>query len=107
MSKTAKKINDTDIEPVEFKCVIRLDPIEEKTVGGIIIPDPRRDRAQMAATRATLLACGGNAFEDWKGRKPVAGDRVEVEKYAGVTREADPTDLIRIIHDREILAVLT
>lgn len=100
-------INDTGIEPVEFRCVIRLDPIEEKTVGGIIIPDQRKDRSQMAATRATLLACGGNAFEDWKGRKPVAGDRVEVSKYAGVTREADPTDLVRIIQDKEILGVLT
>lgn len=102
-------INDTGIEPVEYKCVIRLDPVEEKTIGGIIIPDDRKDRSQMAATRATLLACGGDAFTnpDWKGRVPKVGDRVEVSKYAGVTREADPTDLVRIIQDKEILAVLT
>ncbi len=100
-------INDTGSEPVEFRCVIRLDPAEEKTIGGIIIPDDRKDRSQMAATRATLLACGGNAFQDWKGLIPVPGDRVEVSKYAGVTREADPTDLVRIIQDKEILAVLT
>ncbi len=99
-------INDTGIEPVDYKCVIRLDPTEEKTIGGIIIPDDRKDRTQMAATRATLLACGGNAFKDWDGRKPIPGDRVEVSKYAGVTREADPTDLVRIIQDKEILAVL-
>ena len=111
MNKTAKvmsfPINDTGIEPVEYRCVIRLDPIEEKTIGGIIIPDDRKDRNQMAATRATLLACGGNAFMDWEGRKPVVGDRIEVSKYAGITREADPTDLVRIIHDKEILGVLT
>ncbi len=112
MSKTAKvtpinPINDTGIKPVDYKCVIRLDPAEEKTIGGIIIPDDRKDRSQMAATRATLLACGGNAFQDWKGLIPVPGDRVEVSKYAGVTREADPTDLVRIIQDKEILAVLT
>lgn len=100
-------INDTGIEPVDYKCVIRLFPAEEKTIGGIIIPDDRKDRDQMAATRATLLACGGNAFKDWDGRKPVPGDRVEVSKYAGVTREADPTDLVRIIQDKEILGVLT
>ncbi len=100
-------INDTGSEPVEFRCVIRLDPAEEKTIGGIIIPDDRKDRSQMAATRATLLACGGNAFQDWKGLIPAPGDRIEVSKYAGVTREADPTDLVRIIQDKEILAVLT
>ena len=112
MSKTAKvtpikPINDTGIKPVEFRCIIRLIPVAEKTIGGIIIPDDRKDRSQMAATRATLLACGGNAFQDWKGYKPVAGDLVEVSKYAGVTREADPTDLVRIIQDKEILGVLT
>jgi co-chaperonin GroES (HSP10) len=102
-------INDTGIEPVEFKCVVRLDPKEEVTSGGIFIPQERRDRNQMAATEGTLLACGGNAFTlpDWKGRKPELGDRVMISKYAGITREADPTDLIRVVHDKEILAVLT
>ena len=107
VAKLPMNLNDTGIEPVEFRCVVRLDPVEEKTVGGIIIPDERRDRGQMAATDATLLACGGNAFQDWNGRKPVAGDRVMISKYAGITREADPTDLIRVVNDKEILAVLT
>ncbi len=101
-----RPINDTGIEPVEFKCVVRLDPKEEVTSGGIIIPEERRDRNQMAATEGTLLAVGGNAFMDWEGRKPVPGDRVMVSKYAGIIREADPTDLIRVVHDKEILAVL-
>ena len=103
----AVPINDTNIKPMEFKCVVRLDPVEEKTVGGIIIPDERRDRGQMAATDATLIAVGGNAFQDWNGEVPKPGDRVMISKYAGITREADPTDLIRIVNDKEILAVLT
>ncbi len=97
--------NDTGIEPVEFKCVVRLDPIEEVTSGGII--KVHVDREQMAHTQATLLAVGGNAFEDWNGRTPKPGDRIMITKYSGITREADPTDLIRVIHDKEILAVLT
>ncbi len=108
MSKTAKvvslPVNDSGCIPVEYKCVVRLDPVEEKTSGGII--KVHTDREQMAHTKATLLAIGGNAFEDWKGRKPVPGDRIMITKYSGITREADPTDLIRVIHDKEILAVL-
>jgi co-chaperonin GroES (HSP10) len=99
-----KPINDTGIEPVEYKCVVKLDPVEETTSGGII--KVHIDREQMAHTQATLLAVGGNAFDDWKGRKPVPGDRIMITKYSGITREADPTDLIRVIHDKEILAVL-
>ena len=97
-------INDTGIEPVEFKCVVRLDPIEQVTSGGII--KVHVDREQMAHTQATLLAVGGNAFQDWNGRTPRPGDRIMITKYSGITREADPTDLIRVIHDKEILAVL-
>lgn len=104
--KTTLTINDTGIEPVEFRCVVRLDPKEKVTAGGVHIPEMRRDRDQMAATEGTLLAIGGNAFQDWTGRKPVVGDRIMVSKYAGITREADPTDLIRVVNDKEILAVL-
>lgn len=105
-------INDTGIEPVEYRCVVRLDTLkdddgEQKSAGGIIIPQDRTDRDQMAYTKATLLAHGGNAFSDWKGLIPQVGDRVMVAKYAGITREADPTDLIRLVTDKEILAVLT
>lgn len=101
----SKKINDTGIEPVEYKCVVRLDPVEEITSGGII--KVHVDREQMAHTQALLLAVGGNAFEDWKGTTPKPGDRIMITKYSGITREADPTDLIRVIHDKEILGVLT
>ena len=108
MSKTAKvmpfPINDSGVLPVEFKCVVKLDPIEEKSSGGIIMVDA--DRKQMAHTKATLLDVGGNAFEDWKGRIPKPGDRIMITKYSGITKEADPTNLIRVIHDKEILAVL-
>lgn len=105
-------INDTGIEPVEYRCVVRLDSVktdghDQVTEGGIIIPPDRSDRDQMAYTKATLLACGGNAFEDWKPPIPKAGDHVMVAKYAGITREADPTDLIRLVTDKEILAVLS
>ena len=78
-------INDTGIEPVEYRCVVRLDTLkdddgDQKSAGGIIIPQDRTDRDQMAYTKATLLAVGGNAFGDWEGRIPQVGDRVMVAK---------------------------
>ncbi len=105
--KYTAAINDTGIEPVEFKCVVRLDSKDKISAGGVHLPQLTQDRDQMSATTGTLLACGGNAFEDWNGRKPAPGDRIMVSKYAGITREADPTDLVRVMNDKEILAVLT
>ncbi len=104
--------NDTGIEPTDYNCVVRLDSLkgddkDQTSAGGIIIPQERTDRDQMAYTKATLLEAGGNAFNDWTGRIPAPGDKIMVSKYAGITREADPTDLIRVLKDKEILAVLT
>ena len=110
MSKT-KKINDTGIRPTDYNCVVRLDTLKDEDgdqkIGNIIIPSERSDRDQMAYTRATLLEAGGNAFNDWNGCIPIPGDKIMVSKYAGITREADPTDLIRVLKDKEILAILT
>ncbi len=112
VNQTVLKINDTGIEPTDYNCVVRLDTLKDDdgdqvSDGGIIIPQERTDRDQMAYTKATLLEAGGNAFNDWTGCIPVPGDKIMVSKYAGITREADPTDLIRVLKDKEILAVLT
>ena len=107
-----KDINNTGLKPTDYNCVVRLDTLkdddgDQRSEGGIIIPQERSDRDQMAYTKATLLEAGGNAFNDWNGCIPVPGDKIMVSKYAGITREADPLDLIRVVKDKEILAVLT
>ena len=96
------------IQPVEFKVLVKLIEIGEKTVGGIIIPDERHDRDQWAQTEAELIAVGGNAFEDWneKGPIPKVGDRVLVSKYAGERPDKDESNPHRICMDKDICAIL-
>ena len=99
--------NETGMTPLEYKVLVKLDPVEEKTSGGIILLDERKERDQMAATAGTLIAVGGNAFEDWKGRKPVEGERVLISKYAGQTPKAGDTEsLYRFCQDKDIIAVI-
>jgi co-chaperonin GroES (HSP10) len=99
-------VNDSGMIPVEYRCVVRLDPVEEVTAGGIIKPQMRAAMDQMAATEAVLLAVGGNAFSDWADPVPQVGDKVMINKYAGQFREANPEDRDRLIQDKDILAVL-
>ena len=102
-----KPLNPTGIHPVEYKCLVRLDPVEEKTAGGIIVPDMRSDMDQAAQTFATLIEAGGNAFEDWNGTRPQVGDRILISKYAGQAPKAgDITDLYRLCNDKDIVAVV-
>lgn len=95
------------IHPVEYRVVVRLDPVAEK-VGSIFIPDESRERDQMAMTEATLVSASAMAFEDWKGTIPQPGDRVLIAKYAGTEPKAGDVgkSLLRICNDKDIVAVL-
>jgi len=99
--------NESGMMPVEYKVLVKLDPVEEKTKGGIIITEERKERDQMAGTEGTLVAIGGNAFSDWSGLIPRKGNRVLISKYAGQTPKAgDTKDLYRFCNDKDIIAVI-
>ena len=96
----------SQIQPVEYKVLIELERLEEKTIGGIIRPIERLERDQMAQTTATLIAVGGNAFSDWVGPIPKVGDKVLVDKYAGVRPDRDESNPLRLCMDKDICAIL-
>lgn len=97
--------NESGIVPVEYRCVVKLDAVDNKK-GSILLPEDRVDRNQMAAVHGELIAVGGNAFHDWNEPVPKVGDRVVIKKYGGQFTEADPGDLYRLVQDKEILGVL-
>lgn len=109
-------MNESAITPVEYKCLIRLDPVQEKTAGGILLPDDRKERDQMAATEATLLKVGGMAFHElsangqfvpWMDPVPRPGQRVLVNKYAGqAPKSGDTRSTVRLCNDKDIIAVM-
>lgn len=105
--------NPSGIRPVEYKCLVKPYEIHETDEqirsakdAGIIIPEQETDREQMAQVIALLVACGGNAFEDWKGPTPKPGDRIMMAKYAGVYADGIDGRKYRLIHDKDIAAVL-
>ena len=69
------------------------------------IVDTRMERERMAQTEGTLVAAGGNCFEDWKGVIPSVGDKVLFDKYAGATKVVDGVTY-RLINDTDILAIV-
>lgn len=98
--------NMTGIIPTEYRVLIKPDPVEEKTAGGIIIPERQKDREQAGTQTGTVVASGGNAFSDWKDeRTPQPGDRVVYQKYAGMTFDSGGVEY-RIMDDKEVAALL-
>jgi hypothetical protein len=43
-------------KPLEFNVVIELDPVEEKTAGGIILPPSTKEADKLACEEGTLVA---------------------------------------------------
>ena len=101
--------NPSGIHPIEYKCLVKPDKIEEKTAGGIIKPQMTRDRDQHAVTTGTLVDYSALAFsfEDGaRGYAPKLGTRVVYGKYLGSEIEGKDGETYRLINDRDISAFL-
>jgi co-chaperonin GroES (HSP10) len=86
--------------------------VDEKTKGGIILPDETKERDQFAQMQGTLIAVSPLAFTyadkvDWGDyAKPKPGDKVMFARYAGAAVKGKDGADYRIISDKDISAVL-
>ncbi len=100
------------IKPTEYKVLIEPSKVDEKTKGGIIIPDERKDRDQFAQMEGTLVAVSPLAFSyadeaTWgDAEKPKPGDKVMFAKYAGAAVKGMDGKDYRLVNDKDIGAVL-
>jgi chaperonin GroES len=90
------------IRPLDDRVVVEPLEAEEKTAGGILLPDTAREKPQ----RGRVIAVGpGRLLEDGK-RQPVAvavGDEVLYGRYAGNEVELHGKEL-KIMRESDLLA---
>jgi chaperonin GroES len=102
-----RDINTSGIQPVEYKVLILPDEIEERTAGGLFLPDNVREKEELAQVKGILIEKGGNAFEDWGKPVPDIGDRVYVAKYAGIRVEGVDGKMYQLANDKDIAGIIT
>ncbi|HSN92111.1 MAG TPA: co-chaperone GroES [Anaeromyxobacteraceae bacterium] len=94
----------TKIRPLQDRIIVKRVQEEEKTKGGIIIPDTAKEKP----IEGKVLAAGnGKVLEDGKVR-PLdvkAGDRVLFSKYAGTEIKIDGEEHL-IMREEDILGVI-
>jgi chaperonin GroES len=92
------------IRPLADRVVVKRTKEEEKTKGGIIIPDSAKEKP----VEGLVIAVGnGKALKDGKLR-PLdvkAGDRVLFGKYSGTEVKLDGEEHV-ILREDDLLAVL-
>lgn len=93
-----------NIKPLHDRVLIRRIDEEEKTKGGIIIPDSAKEKPM----EGEIVACGnGKAMEDGKIRplQVKKGDRVLFAKYAGTEVKINGQEHL-ILSEDEILGIV-
>jgi chaperonin GroES len=92
------------VVPLGEKVVVKRLDAEEKTAGGIVLPDSAREKPQegriLSVGDGQLLADGGRATPQVS-----EGDRVLFTSYAGSEVVVDDDELL-IMGESDILAVL-
>ncbi len=84
------------IKPMGDRVLVKMEQIQEKTAGGIFIPQTAQEKTQVAS----VLEVGDD--ETIKVKK---GDRVMYDKYAGTTVKVDGEEHL-ILHMSDIMAVI-
>jgi chaperonin GroES len=92
------------IRPLQDRIIVKRVQEEEKTKGGIIIPDTAKEKP----IEGKVIAAGnGKVLEDGKVR-PLdvkAGDRILFSKYAGTEIKIDGEEHL-IMREEDILGVI-
>jgi chaperonin GroES len=92
------------IRPLQDRVLVKRLEEEEKTKGGIIIPDTAKEKPQMGK----VIAAGkGKKTEDGKvvPLDVKAGDKILFSKYAGTEVKVDGDELL-IMREDDILGIV-
>jgi chaperonin GroES len=93
------------IRPLQDRVLIKRVAEEEKTKGGIIIPDTAKEKP----VEGEVLAVGSGRIQKDGSVRPLdvkKGDRVLFTKYGGTDVKLDGDDVM-IMREDDILAVIT
>ena len=88
-----------NIKPLSDRVVILPNPAEEKTAGGLFIPDTAKEKPLMGTVKAV-----GPGTADVK-KEVAVGDTVMYGKYAGTEIHIDGTDYL-IMKQADIMAIM-
>ena len=90
--------------PLQDRVLVRRIEADEKTAGGIIIPDTAKEKP----SQGEVVAVGPGARDDKGGLVPLdvkPGDRVLFGKWSGTEVKIDGEDLL-IMKESDILGIL-
>lgn len=92
------------LKPLADRVVVKLVSAEEKTQGGIVLPDTAKEKPQ----EAEVVAVGPGKLLDNGSRQPMevkVGDKVIIAKFSGTEVKYDGEEYL-ILRESDILAIM-
>lgn len=97
-------VSSANIKPLADRVLVRPQEHEERTKGGIVLPDTAKEKPQMGKVLAVgpgrLLESGQRVAMEVK-----EGDTILYSKYAGTEIKVNGEELL-LINERDILAIV-
>ncbi|WP_298780698.1 co-chaperone GroES [uncultured Fretibacterium sp.] len=93
-----------NLKPLGDRIVVKVLSREEKTKGGIVLPDTAKEKP----TEGEVIAVGTGKVLDNGQKLPIevkVGDRIIFSKYAGTEVQLDGEDYV-IFSERDVLAIV-
>ncbi len=90
------------LHPIDDHLVVEIEAAEERTVGGIVLPETAKEKPQ----RGKVIAVGNGKLLENGERLPLlvkVGDRVLFGKYAGTEVKYEGVEY-KILRENDILA---
>ena len=100
----AISINVSTVKPLGGRVFVKVSPSEEKTAGGILLPDTAKEKPQVGE----VVAVGPGKRNDDGSRSPLevgVGDKVLYSKYAGTDIKLGGDDYV-LLTEKDILAAV-
>jgi chaperonin GroES len=94
-----------NLRPLDDRVVVEPTEAEEKTAGGIVLPDSAKEKPQ----RGRIVAVGAGVLSDEGKRIALSvavGDTVVFGKYSGTDIKVEGKEL-KIMREKDILAKIT
>jgi chaperonin GroES len=100
----AISINVTTVKPLGDRVFIKVSASEEKTAGGILLPDSAKEKPQIGE----IVAIGAGKRNDDGSRQEMEvkiGDKVLYSKYAGTDIKLGSEEYV-LLAEKDILAIV-
>ena len=98
-------INVSTVKPLGDRVFVKVSPSEEKTAGGILLPDTAKEKPQVGE----VVSVGDGKINEKGERNPLdvkVGDKVLYSKYAGTDIKLGSEEYV-LLSEKDILAIVS